>query len=77
MRQKFIRSSTNAAKGLCQWQTDSVRIELGHIFQHIDKTHIPTGYLNEYGPVVVNKKWITGTLSDSNFIYDIDVFNLI
>lgn len=58
-------------------QTDSVRMELDHIFQYINKSLIPTGYLNEYGPVVVNKKWIFGTLSDSNFIYDIDVFNLL
>ena len=41
-------------------QTDSVRLELDHIFQNINKSLIPTGYLNEYGPVVVNKKWITG-----------------
>ena len=48
-------------------QSDSVRTELDHIFQHINKTLIPTGYLNEYGPEVVDKKWLTGTLADSNF----------
>ncbi len=58
-------------------QTDPVRTELDHIFQNINKSVIPTGYLNEYGPLVVEKKWINGVLADSNFIYDIDVWNLI
>ncbi|MBS1738879.1 MAG: hypothetical protein JSS98_20195 [Bacteroidetes bacterium] len=30
-------------------QTDSVRMELDHIFQYVNKSFIPTGYLNEYG----------------------------
>lgn len=29
-------------------QTDSIRTEQDYIFQHINKTHIPTGYLIEY-----------------------------
>ncbi len=58
-------------------QTDSVRMELDHIFQYINKSLIPTGYLNEYGPDVVNKEWINGVLADSNFIYDIDVWDLL
>ena len=42
---------------LCAFaQTDPVRTELNAIFQNIDKTQIPTGYLNEYGPEVVYKK---------------------
>ena len=53
---------------LCSFaQIDPVRTELNSIFQNINKTLIPTGYLNEYGPEVVNKKWLTGTLNDSNF----------
>ncbi|MBS1737497.1 MAG: hypothetical protein JSS98_12940 [Bacteroidetes bacterium] len=58
-------------------QIDSVRVEQDFIFQNINKTLIPSGYLNEYGPEVVNKTWLTGVLSDSNYIYDIDVFNLL
>lgn len=42
----FIMLLTVAANA----QTDSVRLELDHIFQNIDKTQIPTGFLNEYGP---------------------------
>ena len=54
---------------LCGYaQIDPVRTELNSIFQNINKTQIPTGYLNEYGPEVVNKKWLTGALSDSNFL---------
>ncbi|MBS1737493.1 MAG: hypothetical protein JSS98_12920 [Bacteroidetes bacterium] len=49
-------------------QTDSVRMELNHIFQYVNKSLIPTGYLNEYGPEVVEKKWINGTLADSNYV---------
>ena len=42
---------------LCAFaQTNLVRTELNYIFQNIDKTQIPTGYLNEYGPEVVYKK---------------------
>ncbi len=39
-------------------QTDSARLELDQIFQYIDKSQIPTGYLNEYGADVVYKKWL-------------------
>ena len=41
-------------------QTDPVRTEQNFIFQNIDKSQIPTGYLNEYGPEVVYKKWLNG-----------------
>ena len=58
-------------------QIDPVRTELNSIFQNINKTQIPTGYLNEYGPEVVNKKWLTGALSDSNFIRDMNTFNFL
>ena len=47
-------------------QTDPVRTEQDLIFQNINKSQIPTGYLNEYGPEVVYKKWLNGILSDSN-----------
>jgi len=47
-------------------QTDPVRTEQIFIFQNIDKTLIPTGYLNEYGPEVVYKKWLNGMIGDSN-----------
>ena len=58
-------------------QIDPVRTELNNIFQNINKTQIPTGYLNEYGPEVVNKKWLTGALSDSNFIRDMNTYNFL
>lgn len=49
-------------------QVDSAQQELDQIFQYIDKSQIPTGYLNEYGADVVYKKWFNGTLTDSNFV---------
>ncbi len=55
-------------------QVDTVRVEQDFIFQNIDKSQIPTGYLNEYGPEVVEKKWLTGILNDSNLVTDIEVF---
>ncbi len=58
-------------------QTDPVRTELNSIFQNIDKTQIPTGYLNEYGPEVVYKKWLNGVLSDSNLIADMNTYNFL
>jgi pimeloyl-ACP methyl ester carboxylesterase len=63
---------------LCAFaQTDLVRNELNSIFQNIDKTQIPTGYLNEYGPEVVYKKWLNGVLSDSNLIADMNIYNFL
>ncbi len=32
-------------------QTDSARLELDQIFQYIDKSQIPTGYLNSYSKI--------------------------
>ncbi len=58
-------------------QTGPVRTEQIFIFQNIDKTLIPTGYLNEYGPEVVYKKWLNGILSDSNLVADINLFNFL
>ena len=51
-------------------QTDTIRTEQNLIFQNINKTLIPTGYLNEYGPEVVDKTWLNGVLTDSNYVYD-------
>lgn len=50
-------------------QTDPSRDELALIFQYIDKSQIPSGYLDEYGPQVVDKNWLNGILTDSNRIY--------
>ena len=47
-------------------QTYPVRTEQDLIYQNINKSQIPTGYLSEYGPEVVYKKWPNAVLSDSN-----------
>ncbi len=58
-------------------QADPVRAELDHIFQYIDKSQVPSGYLDEYGPQFAEKKWYTGVLADSNFIQFISGFRLL
>jgi len=58
-------------------QTDPVRAELDHIFQYIDKSQVPSGYLDEYGPQFAEKKWYTGVLADSNFIQFISGFRFL
>lgn len=52
-------------------------MQLNHIFQYINKTQIPTGYLDEYGAQFVDKKPYNGVLSDSNIIRELTVFKLI
>ena len=56
--------------------TDVLRDELNMIFQHIDKSQIPTGYLDEYGPGFVPLASFNGQLSDSNR-YDFDSWQII
>ena len=58
-------------------QTDPIRAELDHIFQYIDKSQVPSGYLDEYGPQFAEKKWLNGILSDSNFIPYLTSFRLL
>ncbi|MEO6683154.1 MAG: hypothetical protein ABIN48_10055, partial [Ginsengibacter sp.] len=58
-------------------QSDPVKVQLDHIFQYINKTQIPTGYLDEYGAQFVDKKPYNGILSDSNIIRELTIFKLI
>lgn len=58
-------------------QSDPVTVQLNHIFQYINKTQIPTGYLDEYGAQFVDKKPYNGVVSDSNIIRELTVFKLI
>ena len=47
-------------------QIDSLRLNLDNVFAHIDKSQIPTGFLNEYGAQFANLKTFNGALTDSN-----------
>ncbi len=47
-------------------QIDSLRIKLDHVFTHIDKSQVPTGFLEEYGAQFVNLNRFNGVLTDSN-----------
>ncbi|TAD92890.1 MAG: hypothetical protein EAY75_01575, partial [Bacteroidetes bacterium] len=49
-------------------QTDSVRLALNHIFQHIDKSQIPSQYLYEYGYGFVPEGVLDGIRRDSNAV---------
>ena len=55
-------------------QTDSVKSQLDHIFQYINKSQIPTSYLDQYGAQFVDKKFFNGVLSNDNLIRDLAVF---
>lgn len=55
-------------------QTDLLRQKLDSIFQYIDKTQIPTGYLKEYGAELMPIHCFNGILTDSNAIYNINSF---
>ena len=52
------------------------RVELDNIYQHINKSLIPTGYLNNYGSAMLNKVRYNGLLTDSNFVPNMNVFRL-
>jgi hypothetical protein len=56
--------------------TDPVRASLNTVFQHIDKSKIPTGYLEEYGPGFVPFGIFNGQLTDSNRV-NIDLWELL
>lgn len=43
-------------------QVDSARLIIDNILQHVDKSQIPTGYLDEYGAQFANLKTYNGIL---------------
>ncbi|MBS1737495.1 MAG: hypothetical protein JSS98_12930 [Bacteroidetes bacterium] len=51
-----------------QAQVDSLRLTLDNIFTHVDKSQVPTGFLEEYGAQFVNLKTFNGLLTDSNYV---------
>lgn len=58
-------------------QVDPIRQKLDSIFQHVDKTQIPTGYLKEYGAEFMPLHWFNGVVTDSNIVADIDAFRAV
>ena len=55
-------------------QIDPLRQKLDSIFQYVDKTQIPTGYLKEYGSEFLPIHWFNGLLTDSNTVNSLDIF---
>ena len=62
--------------GYCQTTTDPLREKLDSIFQHLDKTQIPTGYLKEYGAELSPINCLNGVLTDSNVVGNLDHFRI-
>lgn len=58
-------------------QSDPIRQKLDSIFQHINKSQIPTGYLKEYGAEMMPLHWFNGVMHDSNFVANIDALRFI
>lgn len=58
-------------------QTDPIREKLDSVFQYIDKTQIPTGYLKEYGAEFMPIHWFNGVITDSNIVANIDAFRAV
>lgn len=54
-------------------QTDALRNQLNTIFQNIDKSQVPSGFLEEYGADLVSLDVFNGQLTDSNRL-DIDLW---
>ena len=63
----FILSATQTFA-----QVDPIRQKLDSIFQHINKSQVPTGYLKEYGAEMMPLYWFKGVMTDSNFVANID-----
>ena len=55
-------------------QIDPLRQKLDSIFQYVDKSQIPTGYLKEYGSEFLPLHWFNGLLTDSNTVNSLDIF---
>jgi hypothetical protein len=53
------------------------KVALDNVFQHIDKSTIPTGYLQDYGVAMINKEAYKGILVDSNAVANLSVFRLL
>lgn len=72
---KIILLFTCIIAGLTSYaQTDPLREKLDSIFQYIDKSQIPTGYLKEYGSELLPLHYFNGLLTDSNTVEDLDIF---
>jgi hypothetical protein len=47
-------------------QTDPLRNQLNSVFTNIDKSQVPTGFLEEYGVPLLPLDVFNGVLTDSN-----------
>lgn len=50
------------------YDTSTTKGLIRHILHHVDKSQIPTGFLEEYGAPMLPMQTFNGTLTDSNRI---------
>lgn len=58
-------------------QVDPIRQKLDSIFQYVNKSQVPTGYLKEFGAEMMPLHWFKGVMTDTNFVANIDAFRFI
>lgn len=61
-----------------QIQTDTTgRSELAYLFQDLNASNIPTGYLMEWGTDMTDKDDLNGVITDSNFVNSLDLVRMV
>lgn len=55
----------------------SGRGELANLFQYLNPSNIPTGYLMEWGTDMIDKDDLNGILTDSNFVNNLDLVRMV
>ena len=62
----------------CHAQTDTTdRGDLALLFQNLNPTNIPTGYLMEWGTDMTDKDDLNGVITDSNFVNNLDLVRMV
>lgn len=66
MKKIYLRILLLCVSGQLAAQTYPLRDKLNLVFAHIDKSQVPTGFLEEYGAPLVSLDVFNGILTDSN-----------
>ncbi len=63
---------------ICKAQIDTTgRGEMAFLFQNLNPANIPTGYLMEWGTDMTDKDDLNGTITDSNFVNNLDIVRMV
>ncbi|MCW3074371.1 MAG: hypothetical protein JWP69_1440 [Flaviaesturariibacter sp.] len=74
MKKVFLLWATLLAFLSSLAQSDPLREKLDSVFQNVNKSLIPTGYLKEYGAEFMPLHCFNGVLTDSNVIANLNAF---